>query len=336
MFICLYLPLFLASLCLLFREEKNILNLQFKKTKYLDFFILNICNVFASGFGYIINLKILAKQYKFTDFTFLRWSYIREQSIIDIINTWLENFGYVANVNLLGHRALRHNIFCFLIIILIILAVFYGIRNTEKKYNFLALFYCAAIFVTTALFTFSEMGITGRYIYPFAFIFVILLACGFERFEKKIKYLLLFFVQLFAIICIVFINDYSLYSEGYNKEVEKEIVDFLTERDLLQGYAMGENLTYYSNGEIEVWRLEECQEENESRYLQVRPFLQSITHTQQLPEGETFFVLEKSSYEENRMYRELIDVGQKAFENDRYIVFLYDTAEELVEDLEIR
>lgn len=340
MILSLYLPCVIASIILLFMEDKeNIFDLRIKKTPASQFFILNVCNIIASGIGYCINFKILKKFYSFNDFDYIRWSGFSLSKFEELVNNWLEYYGFIAGENLLGHRAVRHNLICAFLIFLTIIAIVYAIKKGNIYFKCLALIYCMAILISALLYLTTEMGITSRYLFPYAILFIPLLACLFHATDRKIRYLALIVGEVLIISVFVFINDYSKWRSAISMEDSYSAAEFLVDNGWVEGYSSTPALTFFSDGKIEIWYVvkntEKTDEEgNLKEFLYVKPWQQLMTHTSETAGngGKTFLAIARSEYEDP-FYVQRIDDGTLIFENDSWIIFGYESGDMLENEL---
>lgn len=335
MIMCLYLPLLAASVILLFMEEKeNLYDLTFKKTPVFQFFLLNICNLIASGIGYCINLKVLPKYYSFVDYSNVGWTGFSFSTLENIIKNWLEYFGYLTGENLFIHRVLLHNITCAYLILVVILSIIYAFKRDNILYKCMAVIYGFAVLLSALLYLFTEMDMSIRYLFPFALLFIPLLACFFQEFGRKIRIPVLIVGELLVLLVCFNIGDYALWKSRVSVEDNQAAVEYLLAHDLTEGYATGEGLTFFSNGQIELWRVNRnivdtwWQEEEIRGYLYIKPWLQLRSHTEEIPGdgGSTFFAIDRAEYNVDEFYSEHFDMEDLIYENDSYLIFGYESA----------
>lgn len=129
------------------------------------------------------------------------------------------------------------------------------------------------------------------------------------------------------------VNTTNYYVKLNNNECREELVEYLLDNDLTQGFASfwsSNILTELSNGQIDMW-ISSNEFLNSDKY-EIISWLQEVRHKTEEPIGKTFLII-NSNYDE-------IDTSNidnyKAYQEGIYTVYVFDDFNQIKEFMNTR
>lgn len=283
--------------------------------------------------GYLINAKILASIFYFKTYDdtlllpFLMDSFIRQ------FQFFIEMLGYTNGILFTSVEGIGSILSIFLCIIMFALGAVQVARiyknqlSPEKMignaFIILAVVCGMLINSTTGKGLYGEASAVAYYFIGF----LLMITLIFQYIEKSefqipgIKTLL-----SIATVGVFFINGYNTVQinlHGWENPIESAAY-WLDENGYTKGFATfwnGNVLTEATDGRVEVWVLEDRGEK-----FAVYKWLQEVSHSEELPKDEVFFVAQNYEVE---AHPELFTEERKVFEADGIMVFLFHSANEI-------
>ena len=320
-----YLPLFLASL----------FNCLFSEDKDYSFFKYSLIVLIFSGIGYVINYLILYKCFSFKSYNGLRYASFNIDRLADLLNGFITTYGYrsgwVVSFTTIVNGIAAVNI------LISVYAIYYSLKNKNKisgAYYRFSLFVLFAYLSFVLLYLFTNMVYINRYYLPLTILYLPLTVLFFN--EAKIN---IFNIKkdyiCYLFILMIFVQGAScMYSyDKFDSNVEKrEILKVLEDNGYKNGYASfwnGNIYTELSNGDIECWVLNFTELENVENFDELYEWLQVKDHMSNKPTGKVFVLLTSEEYETSSL-KKYLDNDYVLYVSGNYIVFGYESYEELI------
>lgn len=330
-----YAPFVLAAGFMLFygiRKEKIKQENMFKTTE-MRMLGLAVLGAFCSFVGYLINSKVLARSYYFQQFGDTK---INGRTVLDCLRYYIWSFGFANGKQLLSFKGIASMIGLLIGVLTVVSAI-----CLIRRFNALGIWeqYLTAISISVivfCIFIFSYVGGEIQYFQssvPWG-LFLIVLELRTEKFvfikSRKLLLNLAFFIMLFTSVGTLTnqFDENTFFDEENAENMEKvehnfrarlgydEILSIVEDNGYTQGVARfwdGNLLTELSDGNIEMWILDEYQADD------IDPWLQKVSHSNGLPEGRYFFVAKNDD-----QYYEFTDRHPEIgliYQDDRYVVF---------------
>lgn len=323
------------------RRTASITNLkkllQSKEMRYIWYGLLGL---FCAMAGYVINILILAQKFQFQTYEATNFIQVFQGVLLERVQNTMGNllmlFGYIENKGFLSVRGLISLIAFALLVGIVLLTIRCNRLMKDKSMQeipaydhkiFVLRFFVVAFFLNTFVFIFTTSTMTSRY-YITVFMFVLPLICMYFELEKLPldRILVALFVcgalGLASAKCV-----YSFMDKDKNAE-EKKVAQFLQEHAYDFGYATYWNaniLTELTDGYVEVANVGEVTDMSMFYWSSPKMYYEQDYH-----DGQTFLLLtteEASEYKEAEVVRK----GEKVYEDAGYVVYHYDSVEELLQ-----
>ncbi len=320
-----YLPLFLASLftCL------------FNKDKDYSFFKYVLIILVCSGIGYVINSKILHNYFIFFNYEDVEFTTFDINRLVTLINGFILNYGYQVGGVMSATTIV--NAIAAVNVLFSIYAVYYPLKHkdeiTSTYYRF-SLFVLFAYIVFVLLYAFTDMSYTDRYYLPLTVLYIPLITLFFNEVEMNIFKIKKEHIYILFILLIIAQGTAYMYSyDKFDNNVEKrEILKLLEDNDYKNGYATfwnGNVYTELSNGDVEFWVLKYFDSNSVNDFDDLYEWLQLKDHMSNKPTGKVFVLLSSSEYK-STLLKKYLSEDKVIYNSGNYIVFGYDSYEELV------
>lgn len=316
----LYVPLVAAALVLLAWRWNQAPLTRPRTVPQVRFALASMGAAFFSLAGYGVNAKVLAATHNFSDQGERNWTVLDPGRLLQAWADFLALFGYpgdraaldytdpvplFSTVGLLGAVGL--------VIALVIIASEVHLVQRRKELSFehgavLAVF-LACLLVDGMAFAFmNEMiGINGSYWLPVVPLAMAVLGAEGETFPLRRglprRGLALGFAAAF--VCVSAATTLYFVQDPPRGDAHLETVcDWLVENGYTQGYATfwyGNVLTELSNGELEIWTVDDMSRMN------LHEWLQDMAHTEE-PEGEVFLFIDPAVTRDDLPYMDRVRV----------------------------
>ena len=320
-----FIPLSIACILELVFIEKQSFELIVKNT---IFTILISASAFCA---FIINHFMLKKIFDFSNYHNQNTFFIgfKGEYFEQMINGWLGVYGYKENGSVFSLDLIINTL-----PMLILLSGYFSIKlvlkKNDKQIRFIALFFIVGVAILSVLFTFTDMMYAQRYLVPISVFIFFLIFYLIDKWEFKYKTQFLIIIVMYISLCVLL--NYHDYKSQDDSRDSREVADILLDNGYYQGYSFsfwkyGDNLTEYSNGQIEVWKKIYDSDEFTSDCLYAnKRWLEDKSHDFTIPQGKIFLIDDapiNELSEKNIIYK-----------NSTATVYGYGSYEELIEDIE--
>lgn len=339
--VILYLPLCVTSTLYLLYSQWNKLKTFHIDLKYSSFlvFMSTIFMSITSVIGYIINILVLQKYFKFFNYANTTIGFASLGKISKILGGILHTHGlpyYKLPGMTIGTKIAMS--ICFVIwAALIIYSCLVLLKAIIKKHIhicdehiFLFMFYIMALLITMLSFMFMNVIYSDRYLLPVSIFFVPVIGIFLTNYKNiRTKTILLIILTLQIVFC-TYLNIKIENSNSTNDELI-EIVNLLDLNQSYTGYASFWNaniLTELSDGKIEVWDYGDNKQFDISSMYQ---WLQLKEHTYKHPENNIFVLL--STDEIKQFNLDYLDSTKEIYRSENYVVYIFNDYEELLSTL---
>jgi len=325
-----------------FRKEttvKEVLTLRNWKTvlsaREASYLFYSVAGAAGSVLGYGINVLVVSKNYVFQTYDATNFISIYQGELWDrmqnAIGCLLMLFGYIPDKGFLSLRGLISMIAFAMLIGLIYFTV--KSYKTEKGNRFfLALFVIVAFLLNVFVFSFTTSTMVPRY-YLTIFIFVLpLIGCYFEAKNPAIDKV---FTVLLLVVCLGMSTAKTVLSfmTADKNESKRPVAEFLVENDYHFGFATytnGNIITEITNGEVEIANI------GDPEYLEYFKWSTPFQYYEEnYHAGETFLLLTVEEYAEFAEADAVVN-GKNIYEDDAYVVLVYDDVETLMSHAQVR
>ena len=269
-------------------------------------FFTNLLTLVAFFVGNLLNVKYLTPKYELTDLN-KTWS---EFSITEILNKWsdfFELFGYpythyFPEIKVMTKQGIILGGGGLLLAGLVLFSIYRigkNINGVSIEETFIYYTVLSILVIDGVVFSFMGGigGANGSYWLP-CIPLVVLLVMIEIRNEcsaiKKVKYI--FIAALMVVVFTVSIENVKLYTNSFIAHPEgiDECVEWLEDNNYKSGYATFWNsniVTEMTNGDIEMWTVEDLQS------LEIFRWLQKKSHVVDVPEGDVFILTKADEYD---------------------------------------
>lgn len=330
-------PLFLTAVYYVLKSD--VLQ-NFRKKSTLGNFILltgsntawylyySIIGVFGSLIGYGINVLFVSRRYSFQTYEVTNFIEINNgvllERIQDAIGSVLLLFGYIPEKGVLSLRGII-TIIAFVLIAAVIYCTVKVYKKAEGNRFFVALFFIITFLLNSFMLIFTTSNLVPRYYITVMVFMLPVFAIYFEEeriaFDKWVVGLLLgicLFTGTSKLAISLIISD---------KNADKyQVAHFLEEEGYLFGYATywnGNIITELTNGSVEVANVVEPANLTYFKWSSPKKY-----YEEEYYEGEVFLLLTIEEATDFAMAQTLQN-GQKMYEDENYIVFVYESVNEL-------
>lgn len=295
-----------------------------------DFLYYSLLGAAAAVVGYGINVIFVSRNYVFqtydaTNFIGIYQGVLNER-IQNAFGSLIMLFGYIPDRGVISLRGLI-SIMAFVLLAVFAFIAVKACRRCEGIRFFAALFFAAAFFLNTFVFVFTTSTMVPRY-YITVFVFALpLTAFYFEGKEYKFDKAVVAFLLAFGLLLGSAKTTLSFMTVDKNK-AERPAAEFLVQNGYDFGYATYWNaniMTELTDGQTEVANILDPESLTFFTWSTPMKYYEENYHT-----GRVFLLLtteEASAYAGCRA----VLIGEKVFEDDGYIVYAYENAEELLE-----
>ena len=329
-----YMPLLAASGIIL------ILKITSSESR-IRWFVFSVVSFLGNILGYAVNSKIFTRIYHFKSWNNVEFIPLDLDQIINILNGFLVSLGY-SRGNIFSTVLLKNGI-CMVWIFLTILSIWYALKYKQKvshEYVRLAVFIGCAYIIYTALYVFTNIAYSSRFILPITCLSLPLFALFFlqNRWKKDIS------AGVFSLfVLLIAVGGLKYYISEWNHDENREIRQiskFLVDQEYSNGYATfwnSNNLTEFSNGRIEVWCLCDSIYDPMGLYRvtdidKPYPWLQKVSHDTTHPSGKIFLLLTAKEVVENN-WKENLKEEKRIYQSSDYEIFGYDDYDDLINNL---
>lgn len=290
--------------------------------------------------GFIVNWMILRPRYGFSSYEGIRFADLETgefiQEMAACVGVMLQALGYAAAPVLSLQGIINAVILCF-VAAMIYLMVWNGQRRVEEqtggdtKETFAPCF-LKQFFWISLLFNVLFYGLTDnrmmihRYMIPVIYMMIPAIFICLDQERERVRKLGCLAVTLFFFAVCGLRTFYSLVANDIN-ENRYAVIQFLQQSDLHFGYAMPWNagvVTELTDGDIEIVNMRDI--ENGVPALETCPkkwFYEDYTFT-----GRPFLLLTREEYEIYR-FADVVSKGELVYEDDYYVILLYDSRDEI-------
>ncbi len=319
-----YLPLCLAA----------FFSCAFKKDDDNYFFKYSLIVLIASGVGFVVNNKILAKTFTFLSYDSIRFNTFDIERLVALVNGFILNYGYKTG-EVLSSLTITNGV-AAVCILLTVYAIYYPLKHKEEvsdTYYRFSLFVLFNYIIFILLYVCTDMFYENRYYLPLIIFFVPLITLFFEEVDFQIfniKKTVLYCVFILMVMAQGFAYAYSY--NKFDSNIEKrEILKVLEDGDYTNGYASfwnGNVYTELSNGEIEVWVFQDIVLKETDNFDDLYRWLQVKEHTSTKPSGKVFVLLSSDEYKATPLKKYLKEENV-IYNSTSYIMFGYQSYEEI-------
>lgn len=303
-----------------------------KKTK-LKFTANIIISLFSAFIGYIIYTKHICETYTFQQYNNISFRNFSFTTLQTVIIGWFESLGFVLDK--VFSKALICNAVCFITIILFVLSIVHFFKNKDK-YSFaehsIILFTILAFSVFSLFYVFVNMGYTGRYNLPvFIFLFP-QLAIFIKNCDWKPYFKVTFTIAFAVLLSISSIFTYKTIWKIDNTKHFKEITQVLLDNECYNGYATFWScnvLSELSDGKLDVRNWDYNRNPNNVNIDTIDGWLQRKDQETIKPTGKVFLLFTQKELSTHKLPK-LLDRNKVEYESNSYILFIYDSYEELI------
>lgn len=312
------------------KKVKEFINILFNKYKIV---IIEIISIFI---GYFINVVYFRRVFEYANYTASKIANPSFEAMLNIIEKFFNLFGWyeisaLINGNLLSLFSLIPMIYiivCFLVLI---------IKRKDTSFINNKIHICFLIVVPLALLELLLIfNLTGqnksRYWIPLLPYILIEFGIIINNFKNKAYKYVGVSLLLLSMICTS-INATNYYVKLNNDECREELVEYLLDNDLTQGFASfwsSNILTELSNGQIDMW-ISSNEFSNSDKY-EIISWLQEVRHKTEEPTGKTFLII-NSNHDE-------IDTSNiddyKTYQKGIYTVYVFDDFNQIKEFMNTR
>lgn len=324
-----------------FRRNVDLTNLREllmdSKLRYLWFAMISLVSAMV---GYLINVVIIARMFQFQTYEATNFIQVFQGVLMERLQNTFGNllllFGYIENKGFLSLRGVISLIAFALMIGIVLLTIrVNGLlknKSGEEMESFdtrrlMVRFFITTFVLNTFVFVFTTSTMSSRYYFT-VFMFVLPLLCIYFAVETLPLDRILVMLFLCATMGLTSLKGvYSFLDKDKNAE-EKQVAKFLKQEEYDFGYATYWNaniMTELTDGYVEVANVQEVEDMSMFYWSSPAMYYDKTYH-----QGKTFLLL---TTQEARKYEEVQAVlnGVKIYEDDAYVVYHYDTVEDLLQ-----
>jgi hypothetical protein len=313
----------------MFREKRGTLH-NLLKSKGAQYFYYSVAGAAAAFAGYVINILYISRKYVFqtyeaTNFISIYQGVLTER-IQDTFGSLIMLLGYIPDRGVLSLRGIV-SLSSFVFMIILVYIIIKMCRQCEGKRLFAAIFAVSAFCINTFMFVFTTSTLVPRY-YITVFIFILpLIAFYFDGRENWLDRSITA-VLLAAVLLLGSAKTTLSFITVDKNESKRDVAEFLVDSGYDFGYATYWNaniMTELTDAKVETANILEPQ--SMTYFTWSTP---SKYYEDGYSDGKVFLLLTK---EEASEYADCqaVEQGEKVYENADYIVFSYDSAEELLD-----
>jgi hypothetical protein len=311
-------------------QESNECFANFIKSSRASYFYYSLAGVAASVAGYAINIFYISKKYVFQtygDINFISiYQGVLNERLQDAFGSLLMLFGYIPDRAVMSLRGIV-SLSAFAILVVDAYIVFRAFKKCDGIRWFMALFSVTTYCLNTFVFVFTTSTLVPRY-YITVFIFMIpMIVFYFESREYRLDRLMVTVALAVLLLLGTAKTTFSFITVDKN-EGRREVAEYLAENGYDFGYATYWNaniITELTDAKVEVANI--LDPESLSFFTWSTP---EKYYEDGYSDGKVFMLLTE---EEASQYADCASIqgGEKVFEDAGYIVYAYDSAEELLQ-----
>jgi len=299
------------------------------------YFYYSVLGAVAAVAGYGLNVLWVSKNYVFqtygaTNFIAIYQGVLFER-LQNAIGSLLMLFGYIPDKGFLSLRGVISMI-AFVFLAVLGYCAMKGLKNCRGMRYFIVLFLMVAFWLNVFVFVFTTSTMVPRY-YITIFIFALpVLAFFLEEAEFPFDRIV---VAAIVSLCLCMSGGKTVLSfiTADKNEDKRAVAAFLAEKDYDFGFATftnGNIITELTNGEVEIGNIGDPEYLEYFRWSSPTEYYEEDYH-----QGETFLLLtfgEAYDYAE----AEAVQMGEKVYDDGKYVVLLYDSVNELMSYAAVR
>ena len=293
-----------------------------------------LVSLFGGAAGYMINSRLLSHRYFFAQYGDIRYSTFSWDRVIEVINGWLNTLGYKSGGKLFSVTTL-FNVTSGITVVLVVYSIVKILKDNGSSWQLrlFALYYAAAFAAYVLLYSMTDMDYSDRYNLPVTACSYVLIFMYFygksDRGTKERRQVIagLTAFTLLLVGCGIF--NYYPRVRGYNGNPRKDAVIAAVDQGYTCGYATFWNAnisTELSDGKLEMWAWTDYPEDITE--LNAFPqWLRKVSHD--LPPQQRVCVLLSSDEAQKFSFVERIGEEHQVYMSDAYVVYGFESAEEL-------
>lgn len=300
-----------------------------------SYFRYSLLGAVSSVAGYGINVLWVSKNYVFqtygnTNFISIYRGILFER-LQNAIGTLLMLFGYIPDRGFLSLRGLI-SVISFILLGTIMFCVMKCLKNSQGMRRFLTLFVVISFFLNVFVFVFTTSTMVSRYYITILIFALPVLAFYGESNAYKLDKLT---VGVILSLCLVISTGkivFSFVTVDKNQD-KRDVAIFLDENGYHFGFATYNNgniITELTEGAVEIANI------GDPQYLEYFRWSSPVRYYQEgYYQGEAFMLLttqEAADYAE----AEAVQRGKVVYQDENYVVLVYDSVEELMSYAESR
>lgn len=284
----------------------------------------------ASVIGYGINVAFVSKQYVFQTYDATNFIAIYQgelfERIQNAIGCLLMLFGYIPEKGFLSLRGIISMI-AFVMLMLLIFFTVKAYRKESGKRFFIALFVVVAFVLNFFVFSFTTSTMVPRYYITIWMFTLPLLVFYLESREPVFDK---FVVVLVLVSCLTLSTAKTVMSfiTVDKNESKRPVAEFLADNGYHFGFASYTNaniITEITNGEVEIANINNPESLTYFKWSTPKKYYEDGYH-----QGEVFLLLTLEEYAEFADAKALL-AGNIIYEDDAYVVFIYDDVNALID-----
>lgn len=293
-----------------------------------------LVSLFSAAVGYMINSRFLSHRYFFAQYGDIRYSTFSWDRVIEVVNGWLNTLGYKSGGKLFSVTTL-FNVTAGITVVLVVYSIVGILKDTGSRWQarLFALYYAAAFSAYILLYSMTDMDYSDRYNLPVtacSYVLIFMYFCGrFEHCTKERRQVIagLTVFTLLLVGCGIF--NYYPRMRGYQDNPRKDAVTAAVDQGYTCGYATFWNAnisTELSDGKLEMWAWTDYPED--IKELNAFPkWLRKVSHD--LPPQQRVCVLLSSDEAQKFSFVQRIGEEHLVYASDSYVVYGFDSAEDL-------
>ena len=301
--------------------------------------LISFAVLIVSGAGYIVNIRVLSKDYTFLNISGANLSDFDLTKFITSLGKLCELLGWRSG-NAFSTLGLQSGL-ALILFALTCTCFLYFIKHREdySEYEYIVSLYSGiSLFLGIIAITVTDWN-DIRYAIPGLMLSFLAMDIAFHKWIESLgkdntknvirlgRIRFCAGILLVAIVMGYCIKPNMVFYKAERTKNLRNAVYYLMQNDLTKGYAtvFNSNIpTELSNGQIEIWTMEDIEDK---KAIELREFLQDKKHINK-PEGKVFVLLDT---EENALAPSYARIENLVYDNSGYFIYVYDSADELFE-----
>lgn len=309
-----------------FREQLNPL----WKCTAMKYFGYSLLGIAGSVAGYAVNVLYVSRQYVFQTYETTNFIAVYQgvlfERIQNALGSLLMLFGYIPDRSVLSLRGVITVLAFVMLGVLVYVCVQAG-KDSRGQRLFVSLFLTASLCLNLFVFVFTTSTMVPRY-YITIFIFVLPMICFYMEKEERSLDRLVVGVLLTACVLLATGKTTLSYLTVDKNADRREVAAFLEEQNYTFGYATYWNaniITELTDGKVEIANV------GDAEYLEYFKWSSPMKYYENgYAKGEVFLLL-SSEEAAGAVGTDTLRNGRVVYESGAYTVFVYDSAETLME-----